>query len=151
MAGRPPAIEDTACAAGVVRRASRSLTRLYDKHLAYAGVTTTQFSILRTLQRNGGRMSLADLAADLVFERTSLYRALSPLRRGGLVTVRTGADRRAHEVALTTRAARRIHEAMPHWVAAQRIVLDRFGATAWARFAVRLGNLTAIARAGEAS
>jgi DNA-binding MarR family transcriptional regulator len=95
-------------------------------------------------------MSLADLAGELVFERTSLYRALSPLRRGGLVTVRTGADRRAHEVSLTTKAQRRIEEAMPHWVAAQRMVLDGFGAAAWSKFAVRLGHLTAVAHAGHA-
>ena len=112
------AIEDTLCAAGVVRRASRSLTRLYDDHLAQAGVTTTQFSILRTLERNGGSMSLAELAADLIFERTSLYRALSPLRRAGLVTVRVGGDRRARDIALTTRAIRRMDQALPHWTAA---------------------------------
>jgi len=131
-----------------VRRASRSLTRLYDEHLAQAGVTTTQFSILRTLQRNGGSMPLSDLAADLVFERTSLYRALSPLRRSGLVTIRSAADRRAHDVALTARATRRIDQALPHWAAAQRMVLDRFGADAWSKLAVRLGHLTTIARAG---
>ena len=102
----PQSIEDTACAAGAVRRASRSLTRLYDQDLARAGVTTTQFSILRTLQRNGGCMPLADLAADLVFERTSLYRALVPLRRGGLVTVQPGVVRRAHDISLTKRAER---------------------------------------------
>jgi DNA-binding MarR family transcriptional regulator len=141
-------IEDTACAAGVARRASRSLTRLYDHHLAQAGVTTTQFSILRTLQRNGGSMSLADLAADLIFERTSLYRALSPLRRSGLVTMGPAADRRAHRVALTKRATRRINQALPHWAAAQRIVLDRFGAAAWSKLALRLGDLTTIARWG---
>jgi DNA-binding MarR family transcriptional regulator len=150
MDRHPTSIEDIACAAGVVRRASRSLTRLYDDHLAKAGVTTTQLSILRTLQRNGGRMSLVDLARDLVFERTSLYRALSPLRRAGLVAVRVGADRRARDVTLTARAERRIDEAMPHWVAAQRMVLDRFGAGAWSKLAMRLGDLTAIARAGHA-
>jgi len=148
MKRQSQAIEDTACAAGVVRRASRSLTRLYDEHLAQAGVTTTQFSILRTLQRNGGSMPLSDLAADLVFERTSLYRALSPLRRSGLVTIRSAADRRAHDVALTARATRRIDQALPHWAAAQRMVLDRFGADAWSKLAVRLGHLTTIARAG---
>ena len=51
-------------------------------------------------------MPLADLAADLVFERTSLYRALVPLRRGGLVTVQPGVVRRAHDISLTKRAER---------------------------------------------
>src|SRR5262249_60891824 len=62
--------DETACAAGTLRRASRSLTRLYDAHLARAGLTTTQFSILRTVQRCGGRMPLTGLAAEPLFERT---------------------------------------------------------------------------------
>jgi DNA-binding MarR family transcriptional regulator len=138
-------IDLTACAAGTLRRATRSVTRLYDAHLSRAGLTTTQFSILRTLQRNGGSMPLADLSADLVFERTSLYRVLAPLRRAGLVTVGPAADRRAKDVALTRRAHRRIASAMPHWISAQRIVLDGFGSTAWPDLAVRLGQLTAMA------
>jgi len=139
-------IGQTACAAGTLRRASRSLTRLYDAHLARAGLTTTQFSILRTIQRDGGRTALARLASVLVFERTSLYRALAPLRRERLVTITTSTDRRAKDVALTPRANRRIAAATPHWAAAQRVVLDRFGRTDWPAFADRIGDLTEIAR-----
>jgi len=146
MKGQKGITESLPCAAGTLRRASRSLTRLYDVHLARVGLTTTQLSILRTIQRHGGRMPLAQLALDLVFERTSLYRALSPLRRGRLLTVRTGSDRRAKDVVLTPRARRRIAAAMPHWAAAQQLVLDRFGRAAWLPFAEQLGYLTAIAR-----
>src|SRR5439155_21660866 len=96
-------IEHTACAAGTLRQASRSMTRLYDAHLERARLTTAQFSILRTLQRRGGQMPLARLAADLIFERTSLYRALAPLRRGGLISVRGGRDGRTKDVQLTAR------------------------------------------------
>src|SRR5262245_11267394 len=142
-------IDPTACAAGTLRRASRSLTRLYDAHLARAGLTTTQFSILRTVQRHGGRMALSQLADDLVFERTSLYRSLMPLRRGGLVTLRTGSDRRAKDVLLTARAQRCIKAASRYWAAAQRTVLERFGRAAWPAFASQLGYLTAIARSAR--
>jgi DNA-binding MarR family transcriptional regulator len=135
----------TACAAGTLRRAARSLTRLYDAHLSPAGLTTTQFSILRTLQRHGGSMPLSTLAEDLVFERTSLYRVLAPLRNAGFVTVRPAADRRAKNVVLTPRAHRRIASAMPYWTAAQRIVLRGFGPTGWPDLAGRLEQLTAMA------
>jgi DNA-binding MarR family transcriptional regulator len=132
-----------ACAAGTLRRASRSLTRLYDAHLARVGLTTMQFSILRMVQRRAGRIALADLADDLAFERTSLYRAL---RRAGLVSIRPCADRRAREAVLTSRATRRIAAAMPHWAAAQRLVLSRLGAAEWSDLAGRIGHLTSIAR-----
>ena len=145
MTNEERTIDQTACAAGTLRRASRSLTRLYDTHLARAGLTTTQFSILRSVQRHGGRMALSQLADELVFERTSLYRALTPLRHGGLVTLRAGTDRRAKDVALTARAHQCITAASRHWAAAQRSVLERFGHAAWPAFASRLGYLTAIA------
>jgi DNA-binding MarR family transcriptional regulator len=139
------------CAAGTLRRASRSLARLYDLHLASAGLTTTQFSILRTLQRRGGCVPLAELGDLLVFERTSLYRALAPLRRAGLVAVRAGADRRAKDVVLTRRGDRRTARAAPHWMTAQRAVLGRVGRAEWIDLASRLGLLTTAARDAQES
>src|SRR5215831_11741581 len=147
MSTRATVRGDAPCAAGTLRRASRSLARLYDTHLGKAGLTTTQFSILRTVQRRGGRTPLAELAADLVFERTSLYRALAPVRRAGLVAICDGADRRARYVALTPKGERRVAAAMPHWIEAQRAVLDRFGVGAWHALASQLRDLTALARA----
>lgn len=143
-------LQDTPCAAGTLRRASRSLTRLYDAHLNDAGFTTTQFSILRTLQRRSGRASLSTLATDLVFERTSLYRALAPLRRQGLISIRDRDDRRAKDVVLTPKGERRTVAAMPYWIAAQRDVLDRFGAEAWDGLARQLQRITALARVADA-
>ena len=140
-------IDRLPCAAGTLRRASRSLARLYDVHLSRAGLTTTQFSILRTLQRHDGTMALAELADELVFERTSLYRALAPLRRARLLTVRPGADRRSRDVVLTARAAPGIAAAMPHWIAAQRAVVEDFGAADWQNLAARLRHITTVARA----
>jgi DNA-binding MarR family transcriptional regulator len=146
MARRPITVADTPCAAGTLRRASRSLARLYDAHLGRAGLTTTQFSVLRSLQRRGGRAPLGALADELVFERTSLYRALGPLRRARLLAFRRGSDRRVKDVVLTARAGRRIAAALPHWLAAQRAVLDGFGSDAWHDLAARLGRMTALAR-----
>lgn len=146
---RVPA-ENMPCVAGTLRRASRSLARLYDVHLGRAGLTTTQFSILRTVQRRGGRVSLAALVDDLVMERTSLFRALAPLQRARLIGIRTGADRRSKDVCLTARAATRIAAAMPHWLEAQRIVLRELGAGEWQDLARRLRPLTEHARAAHA-
>lgn len=151
MATRLTTIEHLPCAAGTLRRASRSLARLYDAHLMRAGLTTTQFSILRTLQRHGGSTPLAALAEELVFERTSLYRALAPLRRAGLVSIGAGTtDRRSKHVALTGKASRRIAAAMPHWAAAQRAVLGPFGAGAWGDLSTELRHITDLARTAHA-
>jgi DNA-binding MarR family transcriptional regulator len=146
MARTASAIEHLPCVAGTLRRASRAVARLYDMHLAAAGLTTTQLSILRMLQRHGGTVPLAALADTLVFERTSLHRALGPLRRARLVTLASREDRRATNVVLTARARRRIATALPYWAAAQRAVLGQFGATAWRVLAVDLGRITTQAR-----
>lgn len=149
MSGRSTGLDHLPCAAGTLRRASRSLARLYDAHLTRVGLTTTQFSILKAVERRGGSMPLAALADELVFERTSLYRGLAPLRRARLITVGAGRDRRAKVIALTPRARRRITSAMPHWRAAQRAVLGRFGARAWDGLSADLRQLTGLARAAH--
>ena len=134
------------CAAGTLRRASRSLVRLYDSHLAGAGFTTTQFSILRTLQRHRRPMALTRLADELVFERTSLYRALEPLRRERLIGIQAGRDRRVREVVLTTRGRHHIARALPSWKAAQRAILGPFGVSAWRSLSGQLGEIARLAR-----
>lgn len=133
------------CAAGTLRRATRSIARVYDARLAGAGLTTTQFSLLRAIDRRDGPVRLAELADELVFERTSLYRTIEPLVRDGLVVV-TNAEPRAKQVALTAKGARRVEKALPLWTAAQKEFLERFGRAAWNALAAQLVEIVDIAR-----
>ncbi len=138
----------TKCAAGTLRRAARSVARLYDNRLAPAGLTNTQFSILRALERHDQPAALSRLAEELVFERTSLYRALEPLHRDGLVTIaKTGGGGRTKEVALTRRGRARITKALPHWQGAQEAFLEQFGRSAWSTLATSLNEIVDAARA----
>jgi DNA-binding MarR family transcriptional regulator len=133
------------CAAGTLRRATRSIARVYDARLAGAGLTTTQFSLLRAIERRDGPVRLAELADEMVFERTSLYRTLEPLVRDGLVEV-TNAQPRAKQVTLTAKGARRMEKAMPLWTAAQEEFVARFGRAAWNELAAQLVEIVDIAR-----
>jgi DNA-binding MarR family transcriptional regulator len=103
---------------------------VYDARLSTVGLTTTQFSILRAIDKNDAPMPLSQLARDLVFERTSLYRALAPLERDGLITRSVGA-RRAKHATLTTKGSRRVAQATPLWLEAQEEFLEHFGKAAW--------------------
>ena len=115
------------CACTTLRKASRAVARLYEGHLAHAGLSATQFAILRALER-GGTRNLRPLADELVMERTSLYRAIAPLERSGLVVIEADAgDARAQRAALTTAGRERIAAALPHWEAAQRTFVEGFG------------------------
>lgn len=135
------------CACSTLRKATRSVARIYDSRLGRAGLTTTQFSILRALERHGRPVVLSRLAEELVMERTSLYRALEPLARQKLVTLAGAADRRAKEAALTRWGEERIAEALPHWREAQEAFLEQFGRSAWITLSAELGAIIQAAQA----
>jgi len=125
---------DLPCACTTLRKASRAVARLYEGHLAEAGLSATQFAILRALERRG-ISNLRPLADELVMERTSLYRAIAPLERSGLVvTEADSSDARARRASLTAAGRQRIAMALPHWQAAQRTFIARFGVEHYSGF-----------------
>jgi DNA-binding MarR family transcriptional regulator len=86
-------------------------------------------------------MQLADL---LVMERTTLYRALNPLRRKGWVSL--GADAgRAKTATLTPRGQRAVAGATSAWEATQSRLLGKVGRREWARIESSLAKLVAVA------
>jgi len=120
-------IAPSACACARVRRASRALTRLYDGALAEAGLTVTQFTILRMLARLGSA-SVTELAQATGHERSAMTRALRPLADAGLVTVGAGDDQRSRGLAITDDGHAAIARAEPGWRAAQAAIDNRLAA-----------------------
>jgi DNA-binding MarR family transcriptional regulator len=116
--GTDPTAVEAACACLNLRQAARVVTQLYDDALAPAGIRITQFSLLVAIAAMQP-VSMNDLAARAVMDRTTLTRNLRPLQDAGLVTVATGADRRRREIALTRAGARTVAEAAAHWRQAQ--------------------------------
>ncbi len=101
-----------ACACGRLRRAARALTQLYDDAMAPSGLRITQFSLLRTVARDG-KARISELAATLLLDRTALSRNLDPLLARGLLSVTAGRDARTREVALTRSGAKALQAATP--------------------------------------
>jgi DNA-binding MarR family transcriptional regulator len=128
-----------------LRRATRSIARLYDARLAEVGLTTAQFSILQSLDRAAGPMPLSELADEQVYERTSLYRTLDPLRRQKLIVIRAGRGR-AKVVALTALGTKRIAAALPYWEETQDRFLARYGNSAWGALAAQLVQVVDVAK-----
>jgi DNA-binding MarR family transcriptional regulator len=120
-----PNLSDCNCLA--VRQAARYVTQLYDRHLAASGLRTSQYGILARLKRRGP-MTINELAAELVIDRTTLGRNIRPLERDGLITVTPGrTDRRIKELRLTAAGEERFEETRRAWVAAQRSFETGFG------------------------
>jgi DNA-binding MarR family transcriptional regulator len=114
------------CTCSRLRRATRAVTQLYDDALAPVGLRVTQLSLLRTLQRLG-TLTIGELAARNLLDRTALSRNLDPLAEKRLVAIVPGRDARTREVTLTRQGTAAIAAAAPHWERAQREVARHVG------------------------
>ena len=139
----PPRTPDCNCLA--LRQAARDLSRRYEAHLASAGITITQFSILGFLRHQPG-MSMAALAEAMVMDRTSLLRAIKPLQRDGLVVGAAAPGQRRLALSLTDAGAAKLRAAAPLWRQAQAVFEAQFGAGRASRLR---DDLREITRQGE--
>jgi DNA-binding MarR family transcriptional regulator len=131
------------CNCFAIRQAARHVTKLYERHLAEAQLTSAQFSILGALGE-GGPMTMADLAGILVMDRTTLLRAMKPLQRDELLrSTSSSEDPRQLVFSLSPAGVRRFKEAKPLWNKAQK----EFEAEVGEREAAQLRrSLLALAR-----
>lgn len=132
------------CNCLALRQAARAATQLYDRHLAPAGVRTTQFSVLVNLGRLGP-MTINGLAAEMVVDRTTLGRNILPLERDGLIAIRQGAtDKRRKELELTAAGTERLRRAAKLWANAQKEFEAQFGVERAAGLRMELRAVAAI-------
>ncbi len=114
------------CYCQAARRSARFLSRMYDRHLAPVGINIQQLSILGAIAHNPGLLT-ADLADRMVMERTTLVRALKPLREAGLVISERSDTGRSLTLTVSRRGYKVVAEAMPLWEAAQQEFETQFG------------------------
>jgi DNA-binding MarR family transcriptional regulator len=132
-----------ACTCGRLRRATRALTQLYDDAMAPAGLRVTQFSLLRTLAREGP-LTISALASRQLLDRTALSRNLDPLLAAGLVEVIRGRDARTKEVAISRKGSAALRTAEPYWMRVQKEVTKRVGADKLETLIATLHDLEAL-------
>jgi DNA-binding MarR family transcriptional regulator len=125
------------CNCFATRQAARHITRLYEKHLAEADVTSAQFSILVVLDEKR-RASMSEMADVLVMDRTTLLRAVKPLQRDGFVTAKRGdgdgeGDPRQMSFSLSAAGRNKLKDAMRRWMSAQQEFEAQVGPTRAAR------------------
>lgn len=107
------------CNCFALRQASRFVTQLYERHLSQADLTAAQFTILSHLNRKPGATA-AELADDLVMDRTTVVRALKPLQRDALVLASAVPhDPRMLAFRLSASGQRRFEKAYALWLDAQ--------------------------------
>lgn len=118
-ASQAPLGSTLTCNAHALRQAARHVSALYDQALAPFGLRGTQYSILARVAATGP-WTVQALASKLVMDRTTLGRAIQPLKREGLVSVGLDpADRRVRVITITPAGTARLDRANAGWGAAQ--------------------------------
>jgi DNA-binding MarR family transcriptional regulator len=125
--GYQTTVGPSACACVNLRRASRAITRLYDKALDPSGLKVTQYSVLANVMRSGP-INVTKLALLLKLDRTTLVRNLKPLESAGFLQQVATDDPRERVLAVSEAGRRAVEAASPHWQAVQSQLRDHLGA-----------------------
>lgn len=131
------------CGSFNLRKASRSVTQLYDDYLQPTGLRSTQVVVLVILARER-QLSMGRLARELMLSPSTLSRNLRPLERDGLIDITSNA-KRGKSVILTDQGEQALLDAVPHWQRAQEKFTELVGAEQWQELSTRLSEtLTAL-------
>jgi DNA-binding MarR family transcriptional regulator len=123
-----------------VKKLSRVLGRVYDAQISAAGINITQLAVLRVIARRSGE-PLIRIAEELEMDRTSLYRAISPMIREGWIVTEDGANTRSRTAQLTRKGRRLLADANKRWNGVQHHVIGRFGTKEYASLLSELNRL----------
>lgn len=107
----------TQCSCGLLRRASRQLTQIYDHALQPVGIKISQFGVLANVEKYAGA-TITELAARMKMDRTTLTRNLRPMVKAGWVEQRSSGGR-ATAVHITRAGKAMLKRAMPLWKGAE--------------------------------
>jgi DNA-binding MarR family transcriptional regulator len=132
------------CACASLRRATRVVTRIYDRELRNAGLEVARFGLLTALAECG-EANQKRLSAGLAMDSTTLTRTLGLLRKQGWVHVRRGSDRRERQFRLTPSGRRQLAAAQPHWKRAQQRLRKELGDAGWKRMKEAVSRVTRAA------
>src|ERR1700730_10624192 len=102
------------CACFNFRKASRSVTQLFDQILAPTGLRSTQLVILMTSQLLGPS-SIARLAREMVMDRSTLTRNLKPILGMGLLQFSHSSAGKHKSVELTDEGRAALVRGLPYW------------------------------------
>jgi DNA-binding MarR family transcriptional regulator len=114
------------CMCASFRRASRTITQLYEQAVSPSGLSATQFTILQTLSL-AGEVTQGELARILAMDSTTLTRTLAVMSRSGWIAKKRGQDRREWRMSLSTAGKTIFKQALPHWQKAQTQLRRQLG------------------------
>lgn len=111
------------CTCTRLRRLTRRITSIYDRHLLPDALTISQYSLLSRVGRHGSIANLR-LAAEMGMDRSTLSRNIKPLMAAGWIATvdmppDEQVDKRSFGLGLSEAGQAKLAAARPNWVAAQ--------------------------------
>ncbi len=131
------------CACAVFRRASRAMTRAYERRLRGTGLNVAQFSLLQAIA-HVGPITQGRLGRLLALDSTTLSRTLRPLEAKRWLRSGAGTDRRERRLELTEAGRSQIERTIPAWERAQKDLKARLGEKRWERLLTELSMLAGV-------
>ncbi len=138
-----PAAMGAVCVCYNLRKATRTVSQLYDRHLKPLDLRITQLTLLNSV-KYGQPVTVGRLARYAVMDRTTVTRNLVPLERRGLIKIEPGEDRRERLVSLTRAGERILVQAYPLWRQAQEELVGRLGRERWDQVRGGLSELVSL-------
>ena len=114
------------CGSFTLRKASRSVTQLYDDYLQPTGLRSTQVVVLLAVAKD-----------EMVLSPSTLSRNLQPLERDGLIKIISN-PKRGKRVKLTAKGRQTLLATVPYWQQAQQKFIELVGGNAWQELSERL-------------
>jgi DNA-binding MarR family transcriptional regulator len=127
-----PADVPRGCTHFRLRQLVRRVSQLYDSELGRAGLKTTQYSLLSSVQHLGP-IRPGDLASAMTMDASTLTRNLKPMVAAGWLALSAGEDGRSRLVSITPAGRSKRTEAQRRWKVAQRRLNRQLGVDAVAR------------------
>jgi len=118
------------CTCFNLRKATRTVTQLFDEVMQPSGLRATQFTLLAAISSTGA-IAMRQLSQVLVMDRTTLTRNLKPLETKRLVKIVPGEDRRTRTLTLTDKGRKTLEKSLPFWRQAQSEVIERLTPRRW--------------------
>jgi DNA-binding MarR family transcriptional regulator len=114
-----------------LRRLTRRITSIYDRHLLEDDLTISQYSLLSKVGRYGSIANIR-LAAEMGMDRSTLSRNIKPLMTAGWIATvdmppDEHVDKRSFGLALSLEGRAKLDAARPNWVKAQQEINGLLG------------------------
>ncbi len=131
------------CTCFNLRKASRTITQLFDKAMQPSGLRGTQFSVL-TMLFFFAPVTVTVLSKKLLMDRTTVTRNLMPLEQQGYIIVKAGKDLRTRTVELTKTGIKALEKAFPLWKETQSKIIGKLGKKRFESLISDLSEITSL-------